>query len=113
VNILLTEDDINIRLIVEDALTSAGYTVDVTATAADALSLLDVQRYDLLLTDGQLPDGTGLMVAQKATRKGTKVLLFTGAADTCPGDPLSMYPVMMKSAKMQDVVQAVARIFDH
>ena len=64
--ILLTEDDEDVRALVEDALLDQGYQVDATETVAGALSLLDVQSYDLLLTDGWLPDGTGLMVAEKA-----------------------------------------------
>jgi DNA-binding response OmpR family regulator len=76
--ILLVEDDDLVRLVVEETLLDAGYEVDATGTVADGYSLLDSGVYDLLLTDGSLPDGNGLSIAQRANEMGVRVVIFTG-----------------------------------
>ena len=105
--ILLTEDDEDVRETVQDALIDEGYEVDATGTVAGALSLLDKQRYDLLFTDGMLPDGTGLTIAGRAKAQKVKVVFFTGHAHAFPREELAQYPVLMKPADMDDVVRAV------
>src|SRR5882757_2349512 len=50
--ILLVEDEYNVRVLLEHVLLDAGYEVDSAATVAEAKSLLDSVRYDLLLADG-------------------------------------------------------------
>src|SRR5205823_3719220 len=107
--ILLTEDDEDVRELVQEALVEEGYHVDATDTVAGALSLLDNQRYDLLFTDGMLPDGTGLTIAGRAKARKIKVVLFTGHAHAFPREELAQYPVLMKPADMDDVVRAVGR----
>jgi CheY-like chemotaxis protein len=109
--ILLTEDDEDVRALVQEALLEEGYQVDATDTVAGALSLLDNQQpYDLLFTDGMLPDGTGLTIAGKARARKIKVMLFTGYANAFPSEELAQYPVLMKPAEMDDVVRAVGRV---
>ena len=65
-NILLVEDDLDLRLVMENILLDAGYEVDVTGTVADGCELLGSRPYDLVITDALLPDGTGMAVADKA-----------------------------------------------
>ncbi|HEX3537769.1 MAG TPA: response regulator, partial [Stellaceae bacterium] len=105
--ILLTEDDEDVRELVQEALQGEGYAVDATDTVAGALSLLDKQRYDLLFTDGMLPDGTGLTIAGRAKAQKMKVVFFTGYAHALAGEELAQYPVLMKPADMDEVVRAV------
>jgi DNA-binding NtrC family response regulator len=108
--ILLTEDDENVRDLVKRVLVGAGYNVDVTGSVAGALSLLGSQSYHLLLTDGFLPDGTGLMIAHRAKQRDIKVMLFTGLADAFPADELAQYTVLRKPADMDNMVQTVAQV---
>jgi CheY-like chemotaxis protein len=108
--ILVTEDDEDIRELVQEALVDEGYDVDATDTVAGALSLLDKERYDLLFTDGMLPDGTGMTIAGKARAQQIKVMFFTGYANAFPHEELDQYPVLMKPADMEDVVRAVGRV---
>jgi DNA-binding response OmpR family regulator len=55
-------------LLVEDDLLAQGYRVDPSATVAGARMLLAGGGYDLVLADGVLPDGSGMMVADEAER---------------------------------------------
>jgi DNA-binding response OmpR family regulator len=58
--ILIVEDDAAIRRGVVDSLTFAGYRTLQAASATDGLRLALAERYDLLLLDVVLPDGSGL-----------------------------------------------------
>ena len=51
--ILVVEDDANLNRQIKDALTDAGYAVDVAACAAEALDLLDTREYELVLSGGR------------------------------------------------------------
>jgi two-component system response regulator PilR (NtrC family) len=108
--ILLTEDDEDVRELVELVLIDEGYQVDATDSVAGALSLLDSKSYDLLFTDSWLPDGTGLMIADKAKQRDIKVVVFTGLADAFPKEKLAPYTVVRKPADMDYVVQTVAQV---
>jgi two-component system response regulator PilR (NtrC family) len=67
--ILFIEDDDQVRVPVEDVLRDAGYDVHTAVNIATAEALLASERFDLVLTDGRLPDGTGFSIAEKATEK--------------------------------------------
>ncbi|HEX3535509.1 MAG TPA: response regulator [Stellaceae bacterium] len=108
--ILLTEDDEDVRELVQDSLLDEGYEVEATDTVAGALSLLGRGSYDLALTDGRLPDGNGLMVAEQATQRGIKVLIFTGYAHEFPADQLARYTVVLKPSSMTDLMDTVGRL---
>ena len=64
--LLLLDDDVSIQETVGDFLSDQGFEVHVVGTVADAqLSIAD-ERYDCLLLDMELPDGTGIDVAKAA-----------------------------------------------
>jgi two-component system phosphate regulon response regulator PhoB len=62
--ILVVEDDADIRLTLEQNLIDAGYVVMVAETAAEAIRLAGVQRPDLVLLDLMLPDRPGSEVCR-------------------------------------------------
>jgi DNA-binding NtrC family response regulator len=108
--ILLTEDDEDVRDLLELVLAERGYQVDATDTVSGALSFLDSRSYDLLFTDGMLPDGSGLTIADTAKQRDIKVVFFTGFADAFPAEELARYTVLHKPTDMANVVQTVAHI---
>ncbi len=77
--LLLVEDDLVLREVVQRSLADAGHRVDVAATAADARHLWRVQPFDAVLLDLNLPDGSGLSVLRDARGRGdrTPVLVLT------------------------------------
>jgi len=105
--ILLVEDDEQVRLLIEDLLLDLDYEVEATSTVAGGRSLLDLHRYDLLISDGMLPDGTGMVVAEKAQELGVKVLIVTGYAFALPREQLARYTVLSKPIRMSDLLQAI------
>jgi DNA-binding response OmpR family regulator len=80
IRILLVEDDPDVGLLIEHVLDSEGYSVDRVTTASESRNLITSKNYDLVLTDGVLPDGTGIEIADQATARGMKVLIITGYA---------------------------------
>jgi len=62
--ILVVEDDPDIRLTLEQNLGDAGYVVCATGTASDALRLASASRPDLVLLDLMLPDRSGTEVCR-------------------------------------------------
>ncbi len=86
-NILVIDDEADVRDLLTDALTGRGHTVTVATGGREGLARFETGRYDLVLTDLGMPDLNGWEVAHivKATRSDTPVLLLTGWAD--PVDP--------------------------
>jgi CheY-like chemotaxis protein len=63
------------------------YEVVAVESLANALKLLEEQPFDLVVTDVNLPDGSGLRVADKGKEKGIGVLVVTAHGLTIrPGD---------------------------
>jgi two-component system, cell cycle sensor histidine kinase and response regulator CckA len=82
--ILLVEDELAVRELVEAILTSHGYNVLTAETAAHATTVSRgyAQRIDVLLTDVVMPGGTGPELAKEllTQRPGLKVVYMTGYA---------------------------------
>ena|SRR6202522_1075110 len=51
--VLLVQGDLTPRLALQTILQAGGYTVDVVATPAEALTRMDERQYDLVLSDAQ------------------------------------------------------------
>ena len=80
--ILLVEDDDTITQGLRYALEQEGYALTTAATVADAKAALQApQRFDLLLIDLGLPDGSGFEVCRFARDKGDAAVIFLTARD--------------------------------
>ena len=77
-DILLVEDDADVRFIMQHVLVGVGHRVDGAQNVREALRSLQHNVYDLVVTDGVLPDGTGLDVADEVAQKGTRTIIVTG-----------------------------------
>jgi CheY-like chemotaxis protein len=107
--ILLAEDDADVLLVVEHVLLDGGYEVDAATNLRDAGELLRSRNYDLVLTDGRLPDGTGMELADVAQDKGIASLILTGYAfilRELAADP-TKYRVLLKPLRPVEILQAV------
>jgi two-component system, OmpR family, response regulator len=80
---LVLEDDVRLRSLVVRTLTRAGLACDEASRLEEALELLDLHAYDLLVLDRRLPDGDGLDVCRAARKKGfaNSILVLTARDD--------------------------------
>lgn len=107
--ILLAEDDADVRIVVEHVLLDGGYEVDSARDVTSARALLLSRNYDLLLSDGRLPDGTGMELADIAMDKDIPALILTGYAfilRELSNDP-AKYKVLLKPLRPVEILQAV------
>lgn len=82
--ILLVEDDPVLADGLRAGLTLAGLTVDAVTGCADAQTALAGSRFDAVVLDLMLPDGSGLdvLAALRARQDATPVLLLTALDET-------------------------------
>ncbi|WP_116088393.1 response regulator [Pseudochrobactrum lubricantis] len=82
--VLVVEDDPVLSNGLKVGLGLTGATVDQVATCADALAALACSRFDAIVLDLMLPDGSGLDVLKKirADKDQTPVLLLTALDET-------------------------------
>ena len=107
--ILLVEDDSHVQLLLEHVLRGEDHDVDTASTVEQARSRLQQRRYDLVVTDGKLPDGTGMMVGDMATAADTKTLIITGFALQLPGDELRRFDYLLKPVRPAELLRAINR----
>ena len=81
--ILIVEDDIAFGKMLHIYLSKKGYEVSLVTTGAEATPLFSDGSFDVLITDLQLPDTTGLQLLEIVKEKAptTQVLLMTGYAE--------------------------------
>ena len=79
--ILLLEDDKSLVTGLTLALGRAGYALDTARTLAEAGHLWQAGRYDLLMLDVTLPDGTGFDFCREVRRTSGVPILFLTASD--------------------------------
>jgi PAS domain S-box-containing protein len=81
--LFLVEDDDDIALLIRKHLERADYKVTRCRSAADALTVLGDQNFDLVLLDQKLPDMPGIELLQALAREGivAPALMVTGYGD--------------------------------
>ncbi|MDB5712412.1 MAG: Sensor histidine kinase [Sphingomonas bacterium] len=80
--ILIVEDDAHIRRLLRATVERAGYRAAEAATAREGLSLLDIDKPDLVLLDLGLPDRDGLELIQLIKAKGAAVIIASAREET-------------------------------
>jgi len=82
-NLLVVEDEPNIRELLATSLRFAGFAVDVAADGATALHLAQQRQPDLVVLDVMLPDLDGFEVTRRLRAGGRHVpIVFVTARDT-------------------------------
>lgn len=78
--ILIAEDDTQLSTLVEDWLKAELHTVELVENGNDAIDLLKLSKYDLLILDWNIPGKSGVEVCVWHRKQGgsTPVLILTG-----------------------------------
>lgn len=76
-DLLLLEDDAALADGLQYSLARSGFAVTPARTLAQARACLAAGRFDLLILDVTLPDGTGFALCEELRRRGSRVpILF-------------------------------------
>ncbi|MEM7333313.1 MAG: response regulator [Chloroflexota bacterium] len=83
--ILLIDDDRIIRKLVENSLTSLGYTVTTAESGAEGLKIVKDVNPDIIVTDKMMPGIDGFEVTRRLRREpkfaNTPIIVLTGESD--------------------------------
>ena len=80
--ILITDDDMDLRELLTEAVKNWGYVVSVARDGDEALRKLRMERFDIVITDLMMPgmDGLALLQKIKDLDKEILVIIITGYA---------------------------------
>jgi CheY-like chemotaxis protein len=110
--ILVVEDEPAAARVLEIMLQRAGYHVATAASLADARSTLRSLHPSAVLLDLQLPDGSGLELAEELAARATPipvvVLSGRGPAEDFVGSPVAVW--LMKPFAKDQLLRAVKRV---
>ena len=97
--ILVIDHDRDIRLLYAEALARPGYYVDAAEDGAAGWEALQVNRYNLLITEHEMPRLTGVELVRKlrASRMAVPVVM---AAQRLPTDELARDPSLQLAAML-------------
>ena len=81
-HILIVDDDLSIRNTMQEYINNAGFASQTASTAEEALELIRINKYAVVITDIRLP-GMGGLELTKVIKKdnGSDVIVVTGYSD--------------------------------
>lgn len=88
-DILVVDDDSLVLASTSMMIEELGHRATCALSAAEAISLVEQQSFDLVITDFAMPDMTGaqLILALATSHPGLRCMLATGYAVLPPGMP--------------------------
>jgi len=114
-HILVVEDDSSIRRLNAEVLSRSGYAVNVAVDGADAWAALVADNYDLMITDNNMPNLTGveLLMKIRAARMDLPVIMATGKL---PSEEFTRQPwlqpaaLLLKPYTIEDLLRTVKKV---
>ncbi len=110
--ILIIEDDQRLLENTQAQFIKAGFGVDIAATAEEGLSLLDVNEYDSIMLDINLPDGNGFEICERVRKEEntTPIIIMTArdaVSDKIKGLDLGADDYVLKPVDSQELIARV------
>ena len=115
IRLLIAEDDLDLRVLLQRTLTREGFEVQVAADGREALRILKRDsQYDLLISDIRMPekDGEELMVEARVFCPELKVVLITGFSELKDHQALirrGAFEYVPKPFKIPDLLDVIDR----
>lgn len=79
--ILIIEDDLSLINGLSFAIKKQGYDLDIACTSCEADAIWADEKYDLVILDVSLPDGSGFDICKKIRQTSNVPIIFLTAAD--------------------------------
>jgi CheY-like chemotaxis protein len=108
--ILLVDDESSIRYLMTTVLVHSGYHVDAVEDGLVAWKALQAKPYDLLITDHNMPNITGVELVRslRSARMALPVVMVTG---TVPAHELAQNPSLQLAAVLKKPI-AIDQLLD-
>lgn len=84
--LLVVEDNPKMANLLTSVLRDACYAVDHASSGTEAAELVDLENYDLILLDWQIPEPTGLRLVQNWRRQGLQMPILMLTVRDCLED---------------------------
>jgi len=112
--VLLVQGDLTPRLALQTILQAGGYTVDVAATPAEALTKMDERQYDLVLSDAQFGSSEAgrnvLAYARVKSYRPATALITSSDWDTPRRPPSRQHHVSVYTENLPGLLGKVAEL---
>jgi CheY-like chemotaxis protein len=113
--VLYAEDDAVVRKLTAGLLTRAGYRITSVEDGLAALEMLGRAEFDLLITDNDMPNLTGIELVTKLRRNNMAlpIILASGSAGFFSGEQytwLNFSACVQKPFLPDELVQTVGRV---
>ncbi|HEX8176035.1 MAG TPA: response regulator [Pyrinomonadaceae bacterium] len=116
--LLVVDDEESVALTVSEVLRQEGFRVETASSGSEAVKLLDVAEYDLVLTDLHMEGGDGISVLSEIQQRSplTISIVLTGFAsvETAISAMRSgAYDYLVKPCNIEDLKHTVKRGVEH
>ncbi|SDY37566.1 response regulator [Pseudomonas sp. NFIX28] len=85
-NVLVAEDNVINQLILRDQLEELGCSVKLASNGEEALTMFHPERFDLVLTDVNMPVMNGYELAKELRRRGSSIPIIGATANAMRGE---------------------------
>ena len=119
-HILIIDDDIDLRVIMQEALQAEGYEVSVAADGAQGIALQQKQPASLLITDIFMPNKEGIETIRDFRKEfpNVPIIAMSGGGRLKPegslfaAKALGAEVILRKPFKMSDLLRSVAAVLN-
>jgi CheY-like chemotaxis protein len=116
--ILLVDDDIQIRRLLENILATEGHRVQSAGDGAEALHMVHETAFDMMVTDLVMPEKEGLEIIREVRREFPliKIIAMTGGGYGSPSEYLALArafgveKTLLKPFSRDDIITAVSQV---
>lgn len=108
--IAIIDDELGICDVVAEAFEAPTVSIQCAMTAALGVEMLKTKRFDIAFIDVDLPDASGIGVAEIALNENTPVLLMTGDLTSIEGLIQLGFPFLEKPFSLTNLDSETARV---
>ncbi|MEK6693097.1 MAG: sigma-54 dependent transcriptional regulator [Nitrospirota bacterium] len=117
IKVLIADDDKNLRKVLMEELSDAGFDSSVTDSGIKAIELLEKDEYDVLLLDLNMPGLGGIDVLNniKALDIPTEAIILTGhgtVSNAVEAMKLGAYDFLAKPFKMEELKAVIEKAYE-
>lgn len=108
--IMIVEDEADIAQFIEDALSGEGYNVTKAKNGVDALDKLKMKPIDIVISDIQMPEMSGLELFEKLKEKNIPTILVTGFAkdfDISKAEEMGAADFLVKPFGVEEILNSI------